>query len=129
MTDRLIRVLEGEFSIHRLNSRSEIPSSLTSASYCWIARTADELSVVCDTDIPVDADLTDVGWSGLQVVGPLDFGETGILNDITSILADAGISIVALSTFDTDYFLVKTDRLVESNKALRDAGWDVIGQV
>jgi hypothetical protein len=84
---------------------------------------------VCDTEIPVDADLTEVGWSGLQVVGPLDFGETGILNDITSILADAGISIVALSTFDTDYFLVKTDRLGASKKALRDAGWDVIGQV
>jgi hypothetical protein len=62
------------------------------------------------------------GWRALAVKGPLDFGLTGILASIAAPLAEAGISIFAISTFDTDYVLVKAERLDDAVEALRRAG-------
>ena len=78
---------------------------------CGMLRTADELSVVlpstlAPTDLPPQFK-TEGGWGCLKIEGPLDFSLVGILSSLASPLADAGISIFALSTYDTDYVLVK----------------------
>jgi hypothetical protein len=68
---------------------------------------------------------TEPGWSCIKVIGPVDFAVTGLLADLSRLLADAGISIFALSTFDTDYLLVPENRIDEAVTVLRRAGYGV----
>lgn len=87
-----------------------------------ITRTATELSLVCD-QAGVPAGVTaESGWRALRVAGPLDFSLTGVLAALAVPLAAAGVSIFALSTFDTDYVLVKEAALPAALEALRRAG-------
>lgn len=86
-----------------------------------MTRTPTETSIVCEAP-PVEGE---PGWRALMVEGPLDFSLTGILAGIAAPLAAAGISIFAISTFDTDYVLVKEARIDEATTVLRAAGYSV----
>ncbi len=77
------------------------------ADFCSITRTADEVSIVCPLGRVPDDVRRESGWRCLKVEGPLDFALTGILASLAVPLAQAGISIFAISTYDTDYLLVK----------------------
>jgi len=90
-----------------------------------ITRTPAELSVVClEAAVPSHAE-AQRGFRCLRVAGPLDFAETGILESLAKPLALAGISIFALSTYDTDYLLLPGDNLEAAVSALSDAGHTV----
>jgi len=119
-------ILKGSFTIHRLSPDSELPEYLNQSSFYSISKTAEELSIVCPSSLPVISENSDAGWSCLKVIGPLDFSLTGILADISQILAKAEISIFAISTFDTDYILVKSDSLENAKKELRKAEYTFI---
>ena len=106
-----LTVLPGGFCIHRLAPTAAAPQEALAGEFSCICRTAEELSIVCADTLVLDSDRRDSGWSCLQVIGPLDFGMTGILADLSTLLANAGISLFAISTFDTDYILVKTEKL------------------
>ena len=86
---------------------------------------ADELSVVCAEGVVPAGVRCDKGWRVFQVAGPLDFALTGILAAIAAPLADAGVSIFAVATFDTDYVMVKEEALAKAVEALRGAGHTV----
>jgi hypothetical protein len=87
-----------------------------------IVRTDEELSVVCAAeDASSDAEVSR-GWRALKVAGPLDFALTGVLASLAEPLSEAGISIFAISTFDTDYILVKEADLDRAVEVLSDAG-------
>jgi hypothetical protein len=89
------------------------------------ARTADELSIVCrEEDAPADVRRDD-GWRALKVEGPFAFAEVGVLASVAAPLAEAGIGILALATFDTDYVLVKETELEQACQALVRAGHTV----
>jgi len=117
-----LAVLDGEFVIHRLQPEEVFPSSVLKGYFFSITRTDEELSIVCDALLPVSSEKSETGWSCLKVLGPLDFSLTGILVKISSVLAETEISIFALSTYDTDYILVKSNTLVAAKKALEKAG-------
>lgn len=120
-----LRVLAGELAVCRLPADAPLPSPTQRAALFSITRTADELSVVCPlADAPGNARV-ERGWRALQVAGPLDFALTGILASIAEPLARAGVSIFAVSTFDTDYVLVGEDALDVAVATLRDAGHEV----
>ncbi len=115
-----LRLMAGRFAICRLAADAEVP-----ARFFSVTRTADELSLVClEEDAPEGA-RGEGGWRAMQVAGPLDFSLTGVLAGIASPLADAGVSIFAVSTFDTDYVLVKEDAMVRAVEALRAHGHEV----
>ena len=79
------------------------------AEYCFIGRTDEENSLVCLTqDVPTNAVQRDDGWKAFRIQGVLDFSLIGILSRITSILAEAEVGVFAVSTFNTDYALIKT---------------------
>lgn len=103
-----------------------VPEGLLEREICFIARDGDGLSVVCETAL-VGEGATDRedGWRALKVTGPLNFGLVGILSRIASALADAGVPIYAVSTYDTDYVLVKQDKLEDAIAALRNTGCKV----
>jgi len=120
-------VLYGEFTVWRLGAADALPEGLDDVAPCFIARTEDELSIVGPSSLDLPAGRCEPGWSCLRVAGPLDFALTGILAGISGVLADAGVPLFAVSTFDTDYVLVKTDRLPDASLALRDAGYRMTG--
>jgi len=117
-----LSVLSHEFGVCRLNSMAEIPAWAMSSPFFSITRTPDELSVVCATASIPEGVSAERGWRCLKVCGPLDFAETGILLSLARPLARAGISIFAISTYDTDYLLLKARDLARAIVALRSAG-------
>lgn len=121
-----LTVLNDTFAVARLKADSEIPTWGLKGSFFSIGKTKDELSIVCCQDfIPGDVK-TEKGWKIFKVEGPLDFGLTGILASIANPLAEAKISIFAISTFDTDYVMVKAENLASASNVLKRAGF-VIG--
>ncbi len=115
-------ILEGPFTIHRLKPGAGIPKGVTSSPFYSISGSGEELSIVAPEKIGIESEKSEPGWSVLKVSGPLDFGETGILAGIASTLASVSIPIFAVSTFDTDYILVKHDQLKAAKAALAAAG-------
>ncbi|MDX1933076.1 MAG: ACT domain-containing protein [Capsulimonadales bacterium] len=125
MTALTLRPLPDELALCRLEPTAPFPEWARSASFFSITRTPDEWSLVLPrTTIPDGLPSLKVerDWRALMVVGPLDFALTGILASLTVPLADAGIPIFALSTFETDYLLVKAVRFAEAIDALRRQG-------
>ena len=118
-----LKLLDGSFSIHRLFPKNEIPIQIYQGQFFSITKTDEEISVVCSSSVHLDSESSETDWSCIKVLGPLDFSLTGILADISAVLAKAEISIFAISTFDTDYILVKSEKLPESKKALQNAGY------
>jgi hypothetical protein len=90
-----------------------------------VTRTPAELSAVCDVAALPSGVKAEAPWSMLAVRGPLDFSITGVLAGLATPLAAAGISIFAISTYDTDYVLVRNDDLDRAVRALRDAGHNI----
>ncbi len=104
-----------------------MPTWFVGGTLSSITCSADETSIVCAASI-VPPDITvESGWRAIKVVGPLDFGLTGILCSIAQPLADAGVSIFALSTYDTDYVLVKESGLGSAIAALSSFGHRITG--
>ncbi|MDR3704110.1 MAG: bifunctional pyr operon transcriptional regulator/uracil phosphoribosyltransferase PyrR [Candidatus Sulfopaludibacter sp.] len=120
-----ILMLGERLAICRLPAGAAAPEWLRGGFHS-VTRTAGELSVVCEEG-PVPPDVPcERGWRALQVEGPLDFALVGVLASLAVSLAEAGVSIFAVSTFDTDYVLVKEERLAAAADALQRAGHEVI---
>ena len=118
-----LRVLPDGISVCKLCDLSGI--DLGRELY-FIGRTADEISLVTKTeDAPVSATEREDGWRGFYIDGVLDFSLIGILSGITGVLAEAEIGIFAVSTYNTDYILVKEESLVKALRALKEAGYTV----
>jgi uncharacterized protein len=120
-------LLSGTLAICRLEAAASIPDWATLGRFWSIARTEEELSVVCpDGDVPQGVK-RETGWRALKVEGPLDFSLTGILASLTAPLAREKVSVFAVSTYDTDYLMVKEEQLEKAIRALREEGNDVQG--
>jgi hypothetical protein len=117
-----LRLLPGRFAIYRLPAEGAVPSWAAGGAFSCVTRTPDELSVVCAEGQAPEEIKCERGWRLLQVAGPLEFSITGVLAGIASPLALAGVSLFAISTFDTDYILVKEEDLAKAVDALRGAG-------
>jgi hypothetical protein len=124
-----LSILKSMFGICRLDSGSEIPAWVYEGSFFSITKTPEELSVVCpESNIPVNIPeevRAERGWSCLKVEGLLDFGLTGILAGISRILAENEVSIFAVSTYDTDYILVRETDMERAAKALIEEGYKI----
>lgn len=119
-------ILHDEFAVCRLPIDAPVPNWAWSGELTSVTSTDDELSLVCAAD-PVPGDITcTADWRALKVRGPLDFGLVGILAGISGVLADAEVSIFAISTHDTDYILVRGAQIEAAVTALRAAGYEVV---
>jgi uncharacterized protein len=121
-----LSVLPDTYAVCRLDKAAEIPAWATSGSFLSITRTTDELSIVClEANVPHGIQHED-RWRCLKIEGPLDFALTGILVAVAAPLAHVGISIFALSTYDTDYLMVRRESLDRAIAALERAGHKVL---
>lgn len=121
-----LQLLEQNFTIHRLPAQSKVPQQVFDAPIYFIAKTNAELSIVLPENITITSDEKETDWCAFEVVGPLDFSLTGILSEIAAVLADEKISIFAISTFDTDYILVKRANINTAISALISNQYHVI---
>jgi hypothetical protein len=120
-----LALMSDSFAVCRLRADENIPNWALSGSFCSLTRTPDELSIVCSQEL-VPAGVQAVrGWRSLKVEGKLDFTLVGILSSLTSSLAQVGIVVFVISTYDTDYVFVKEGDLDRAAAALRNAGHDV----
>ena len=116
-----IEVLDGAFSVCKAADFSGVDLN---SGVCFLARTDEENSLVCETRrVPTNVTAREDGWRAFRIAGVLDFSLIGILAKIASLLAEQGISIFAVSTYNTDYVLTKEmDRALD---ALTAAGYEI----
>lgn len=114
--------LPRRYAACRLAAGSGIPDWVSNDTFSCVARTDDELSVIARSDKVPQGVRAERGLTGFRIAGTLEFTETGILSEVAGLLADAGIPVLAVSTFDTDYFFVRTDRMSRVRAILRAAG-------
>ncbi len=129
MTEPLrLFTLPGEYAVQRLPREAALPAALwQQEGLVSVTRAGDELSVVAPAAFHLPGARREAGWTTLGVQGPLDFNQVGVMARLSQSLAAAGISLLALSTFDTDYLLVKQQDWKQARTVLRRAGCEVDG--
>ena len=123
MGNKYLQILKNDFTIYRFNVNESIPDKVYISKYFWIGKTNEELSIVCESNILIDNVQSNSNWSIIKIFGKLNFSLVGILAEISNALKNAEISIIALSTYDTDYFMLKKDKLKEAKIALENIGY------
>ena len=124
-----LRVLPGALAIARLDPGAPAPGWASApAALRAVVRAEAELSVVCADGAVPPGVRAERGFRALAVAGPLDLGLTGVLAALAAPLAEAGVAIFAVSTYDTDHLLVRGERLGDAVGALRAAGHRVTGE-
>ena len=112
-------------SVCRLPRRPRHGPALPAAGFLSVTRSADEISVICDEGWPVAGARRSDGWRCLKLEGPFDLALTGVLAPLAAALADAGVSLLPVGTFDTDHLLVREVDLAAAVAALEAAGCTV----
>ena len=120
-----LTVLSGLYGVVRLQPTDTIPPWALHEEWVSITRTMDELSIVCRADSIPPGAKAELRFFLLKVDGPLVFSDVGILASLTSTLAAVEISLLAISTFDTDYRLVREHQLDATVVALEEAGHEI----
>ena len=119
-----IKRIEADLSVCKLKSLGAVNWE---SQYCFVGKTDEELSLVCETErAPADCIAREDGWKAFRLVGPLDFSLIGILSSITTLLAEQGIGIFALSTYDTDYVLIREENFDRALMLLGEKGYTIL---
>jgi hypothetical protein len=125
---RALRLLAGRFAVVRLPADAGWPWWATwSAALLALVRDANECTIICDAHLVPDTATAERDLAAFVVDGPIPFTEVGVLAGMSTVLATAGISVVVISTYSTDYLLVASRDAVRAVVAWRDAGYDVTG--
>jgi uncharacterized protein len=117
-----LTVLPDRYAICRLDANAEVPAWSDAGQFKSVSRTPDELSIVClEANVPSEV-TCEPGWRILKCEGPLDYSLTGIVASLAEPLADAGVSIFPIATYETDYILVQEKHLELAIDALAGYG-------
>jgi hypothetical protein len=120
-----LELLPGLYAVCRLGPGDAAPAVPPDAAFFALARTAEELSIVCEERAVPPGARTEPGWRCFKVEGPLPFDLTGVVASLAGPLAAGGIPLFVVSTFDTDYLLVKQAQVEEAAATLQRAGHQV----
>ena len=120
----IIRVIEKDFSVCQVDDIAKIDLR---DEYLFLSKTDEEISIVCETSkMPNNTIQCEIGWKAFKIQGVLDFSLVGILAKISSLLAQNSIPLFAVSTFNTDYILVKQDNFQKSLDVLSNNGYEIL---
>jgi len=118
-----IQLIDRDFSVCKVAALDAVDFS---DDYCFVGKTDEEISLVCSTShAPMPALEREDGWKAFRIKGVLDFSLIGILSEISTLLAGNKIGIFAISTFNTDYILTKTENFEKAVRVLAEAGYKV----
>ena len=113
-----LKILDNKLKVVKLEPNEIVPEIVYKQEFYSITKTDEELSIVVNEDVNILSNVVEYNWKAIKIVGTLDFALIGILSKISTILTQAEISIYALSTYNTDYILVKDDKLEKAIKVL-----------
>ena len=119
------KLLDKDYSIYKFNMDFQIDNNIFSNDFISITKTKDEISVVAITGLFEHYIKKEDDWKILKIDGMLDFALTGIISRISTILANNGISVFVISTYNTDYIMIKKDKLEEAIKVLEGSEYKV----
>ena len=117
-----LKILPDRMAVCRLDSSAAVPDWIDPSGFYSITRTEEELTIVCAETLVGQGTKSETGWRCLKVEGPLDFSEIGIIFSLTRPLAVNGVSVFVISTFETDYFMVKETNLAKTIDILTAEG-------
>jgi hypothetical protein len=119
-----IKKIDFDFSVCKVEDYSQVDME---QEFCFIGKTDEEKSLVCLTEnVPQNTVERDDGWKAFRIQGVLDFSLIGILSKISSLMAEKGIGIFAISTYNTDYIITKTKNYNKAIKVLSDEGYRIV---
>ena len=119
-----LKTLPYNFTVCKLSKTDKINLN---TEFCFIGKTDEEISLVCKTeDTPYDTIDRDDGWRGFRIEGVLDFSLIGILSKLSAVLAESNIGIFAVSTYNTDYILVKEENFDRALAVLASEGYTIV---
>jgi len=117
-----LKILPNRLAVCRLKADAPLPDWIDESDFSSITRTEKELTIVCDEVLVASGTTSETGWRCIEVEGPLDFSEIGIVFSLTQPLAEIGVAVFLISTFDTDYLMVKEKDLAKTIDTLTAAG-------
>lgn len=119
-----IKKINYDFSVCKIEDYSSVNFE---SEYCFAGKTDEENSLVCITEnVPANVIEREDGWKAFRIQGVLDFSLIGILSNLSTLLAENGIGIFAISTFNTDYILTKKNNYEKAINILSSAGYKII---
>ncbi|MEA4815825.1 MAG: ACT domain-containing protein [Lachnospiraceae bacterium] len=119
-----LKIIEGSFAVCKLKDPSHINLD---QDFVFIGKTDEETSLVCNEKVvPKNVSEEEKGFSLIKIEGLLDFSLVGIISEISGVLAKNNISIFVVSTYNTDYFLIKENNIEKTKKALLEKGYEFI---
>ena len=121
-----MRILPDRLAVCRFEPRASLPDWIDQPDFYSITRTAEELSVVCSEARVAPGAESETGWRCFQLLGPFSFSEIGVISSLIQPLTESGVSVFVISTFDTDYLMVKETNLAKAIDALTAKGHQVI---
>ena len=121
-----LRILPEGMAVCRFEPTAPLPDWIGDTGFYSITRTEAELTIVCPETRLAPGTISETGWRCFKALGPLDFSEIGIIFSLTRPLAENGVSVFVISTFDTDYFMVKQKDLTKAIDALTAEGHEII---
>ena len=121
-----LKILPDRMAVCRFEPAAPLPDWIGESGFYSITRTEAELTIVCPETRLAPGATRETGWRCFKVLGPLDFSEIGIIFSLTRPLAKNGVSVFVISTFDTDYFMVKEKDLAKAIDALTAEGHEII---
>jgi len=123
-----LKLLRERMAVCRFESSAPLPDWIDQPGFYSITRTAEELSVVCSEERVPPGGQSETGWRCFQLPGPFSFSEIGIISSLTQPLTESGVSVFIISTFDTDYLMVKEKDFARAIDALTAQGHQVKGE-
>ncbi len=121
-----LKVLDNKLKVVKMKADNTVPEIVFNKKFYSITKTDEELSIVVDEDVNIQGEIVEYNWRAIKIVGMLDFSLIGILSKISTILAKDKISIFAISTYNTDYILVKEEKLQNAIDALKKNEYEFI---
>lgn len=119
-----LKEIQGDYTVCKISGLSELTQEIQASQFWFFGKTDEELSLVCETPlVPKESMEREDGFRAFRIEGTLDFSLTGILSRLSAVLADHGIGIFAVSTFQTDYILVKKENYKKAMEKLIEAGY------
>jgi hypothetical protein len=119
----VLHKLETDFTVCKIQNISEVDFK---RDFIFLSKTDDEISLVCESDyVPSNAIISEPNWKALKISGILDFGLVGVISKISGLLAAADIPVFIISTFNTDYILLKSINFDNGVQVLADNGYSI----
>ncbi len=125
MNQLTFELLSGTYSLCRLEPHEGVPDWVYLSTFFSVTKSREELSIICEEYLVPEHTTVEDNWRLLRIVGTLDLSLTGITAQFSTPLAEVGINICVIATYDTDYLMVKSDQILKTLQTLKKAGFEV----